>query len=219
MKLSLLLLLLLSFDVYVANFLLNTIPCRVISNNLGQRKVKLHAFYDWITMIIIITIIYRPHPPGSISLFFHPVELLIPNFQAFFSPLGFEHVSTISSPSSLFQIDTYDNRSVFALKEVGKVVQSSAVNASATSYGQLMEFKKSTMTWAVVPGLEMFTIKNVAVGEKEVFVLKRGTNAYISTVNFVTGSLAKYGSQMLSILDLGECIVVDCCLQTRFDSP
>ena len=44
----------LSFDVYVANFLLNAIHCRVISNNLGQGKVKFYAFNDCRTTIVFI---------------------------------------------------------------------------------------------------------------------------------------------------------------------
>ena len=40
--------------MHVANFLLNTIPCRVISNNLGQGEVKFHVFYYGSTTIVLI---------------------------------------------------------------------------------------------------------------------------------------------------------------------
>ena len=117
---------------------------------------------------------------------------------------GFEKVSTNPSPNTLFQIDTYDNQRIIAITEEGKMVQSNGVNATATGYGKLIEFNKASKTWSFPPGLELYNIKNVAVGESQVFALKRGKDAYISIVNFSSQSLNKYGSMTVSILELGE---------------
>ena len=47
-------------------------------------------------------------------------------------------------------------------------------------------------------------IKNVAVGESEVFVLKNGTDADVSTVDFLSNSIIKHGLDYLSVLELGK---------------
>ena len=47
-------------------------------------------------------------------------------------------------------------------------------------------------------------IKNVAVGENEVFVLKNGTDAEAWKVDFLSNSVVKYGLDHLSVLELGK---------------
>ena len=104
----------------------------------------------------------------------------------------------------LFQIDTYDSRSIFAITEKGQAVQSNTNGAGATSYGKLMEFNGTNKSWVAVSAAEEHMIKNIVVSENEVFVLKNGNNAGVSVVNFTSNSIVKYGYGNLSILELGE---------------
>ena len=67
-----------------------------------------------------------------------------------------------------------------------------------------MRFNKTNKSWSFVFPEGQQLIKNFAVGESEVFVLKNGTDADVSTVDFLSNSIIKHGLDYLSVLELGK---------------
>lgn len=84
------------------------------------------------------------------------------------------------------------------------MVQSNVANAVATDYGLLTEYDKLKKTLSIVYGLESTTIKRVAVGENEVFVLREGKNSRLMTVDLNEKSIKPYGGSIHAVSEIGR---------------
>eukprot|EP00795_Rhopilema_esculentum_P007869 gene7869-13747_t len=90
---------------------------------------------------------------------------------------GFEQ-SSAQTPSTMFEIDTYDDGKLLGIVETGQMIQSSIVNATPTSFGNLVVYDAISKIWTAPSGLVTHELKNIAVGESTVYALRKGINAY-----------------------------------------